>query len=147
MFHPTAVGWKLADEVAYKQMYDELKPFCDRTVETWMNGRWIANMHLKDELLEGGITLIKVMQRRPGSDDALGLDHVDFMCADAKRVEAQLKQSDLRWTWESNDVITNYSWISVWFDGGEAKLKEGTVLDTIVKELEEINTDIKSPRG
>lgn len=140
---PVAAGWKVADENEYRELYRELRGQCDLTVETWMNGRWIAKMHLKDTKLEGGIEIVKLMQRRPGSSDALGLDHVDFYgpaVAGAEKILAE--ETDLKWTHESNDVVDGYDWLSVWFAGTEAKLKSNTVIDIVVQELQEINRRI-----
>jgi hypothetical protein len=133
-----AVGWKVADAAEYQKLYLELREHCDKTVETWMNGRWIAKLHLKDQELPDGIRLIKLMQRRPGSDDALGLDHVDFIGSDMAGVETMLQASTLQWSTETNDVIDNYSWLSVWFEGTEAKIKDHSVIDIIVRELQEL---------
>lgn len=145
---PVAVGWKVADEAEYAQLYSELRSHCDRIVETWMNGRWIAKLHLKDEQLEGGITIIKLMQRRSGSTDAVGLDHVDFYSLAVKHAEQVLShEASIKWTHESNDVIDDYNWISVWFADTEAKLKAETVLDVVTRELQQINQDIKDERA
>ncbi|HET7320469.1 MAG TPA: hypothetical protein VFI84_02690 [Candidatus Saccharimonadales bacterium] len=142
---PVAVGWKVADEAEYKKVYEELRGQCDRIVETWMNGRWIAKMHLKDAKLTGNIEIIKLMQRRPGSSDALGLDHVDFYSPAVAGADAILKQEPgLKWSWESNDVVDDYDWISIWFSGTEAKLKAGTVIDIVIKELAEVGDRIKA---
>lgn len=141
---PVAVGWKVADESEYQKLYTELRGQCDRIVETWMNGRWIAKMHLKDEKLNKGIVIVKLMQRRPGSEDALGLDHVDFYSPAVKDAESILKnEQGLKWSRESNDVVEDYDWISVWFNDTEAKLKAGTVIDIVIKELTQIGDDIK----
>ena len=138
---PVAVGWKVADQAEYTQVIAELHDLADKIIETWMNGRWIAKLHLKDTKLTNGVELIKIMQRRPGSDDALGLDHVDFYSPEVASAEPLLKQEQgLNWTWESNDVIQGYDWISIWFEGTEAKLKSDTVLDIIQVELKELNT-------
>jgi hypothetical protein len=140
---PVAVGWKVADRAEYDKLCHDLHDACDKIIETWMNGRWIAKLHLKDSTLNGGITIIKVMQRRPGSSDALGLDHVDFYGKRADKLEEILKhESGLTWTWESNDAVTGYRWISLWFNSTEAKVRDATVLDTIIGELAELNNDI-----
>lgn len=140
---PVAVGWKVEDRAAYDAMLAELHDNSDRIIETWMNGRWIAKVHLKDTTLPGGITIIKVMQRRPESTDAVGLDHVDFYIPErVDLAEVFANESDLKWSEESNDVIDNYNWVSLWFDGTEAKLKFDTVLDIIQAELKEINQEI-----
>lgn len=142
---PVAVGWKVADEAEYAKLYAELRGRCDRIVETWMNGRWIAKMHLKDTKLEDGITIVKLMQRRPGSSDALGLDHVDFYSPAVDGAEAILKQEKgLEWSWENNDVVEGYDWISVWFAGTEAKLKSSTVIDIVIRELQTIGDELKT---
>jgi hypothetical protein len=141
---PVAIGWKVADRAEYDHMYAALRDQADRIIETWMNGRWIAKVHLKDAL-DCGIALVKIMERRPGSTDALGLDHLDFYSPAVTKAERILKQEPgLKWSWENNDVIEGYDWISLWFDGTEAKLKAGTVLDIIIAELSGINQKIKS---
>ena len=140
---PVAVGWKTEDRVEYDKLVAELHDQADQIVETWMNGRWIAKLHLKDTALANGVTILKIMQRRPGSEDAVGLDHVDFYSSDVVDAEPILKQEpNLNWTRENNDVIEGYDWISVWFDGAEAKLKSNTVLDIVQAELHELNKKI-----
>lgn len=134
---PDAVGWKVADEAEYQKIYQELRAHCEIVVETWMNGRWIAKMHLKDQSLQQDIAIIKLMQRRPGSDDALGLDHVDFICDDMEAVAKELDQGTIKHSWETNDVVDDYRWLSVWFAGTEAKVKEYGVVDIVIKELQE----------
>ncbi len=52
------------------------------------------------------------------------------------------QEADLKWTWESNDVIDGYDWISIWFEGAEAKLKSDTVLDIVSAELTELSKEI-----
>lgn len=140
---PTAAGWKTADREEYRRLIAELHDHTDHVIETWMNGRWIAKLHLRDRRLAGDIEIVKIMQRRPGSADAVGLDHVDFYTPEFARAEETLKsEPDLKWSWESNDVIENYDWLSIWFDGTEAKIKGDTVLDIVVAELGTLNEKI-----
>lgn len=140
---PTAVGWKVADRATYDKLSAELHDQSDHVIETWMNERWVAKFHLKDTTLRNGIQIIKLMQRRPGSDDAVRLDHVDFYSPDVEAAEPLLKQeTDLNWTWENNDVAAGYEWISLWFEGTEAKLKSDTVLDIVQAELKELSQKI-----
>lgn len=140
---PVAVGWKVADRAEYDKLCTLLHDQSVRIIETWMNGRWIAKVQLKDDSLERGMKIIKVMQRRPGSKDALGLDHVDFYSPKVVDGEAVLKQeTDLQWSQESNDIIAGYEWLSIWFEGTEAKIKAGTVFDIIIAELKEVNTKL-----
>lgn len=142
---PVAIGWKVDTDDAYAAAYQLLRPQCDTIVETWMNGRWIAKLHLKNSTLAGGVQIIKLMQRRPGSDDALGLDHVDFYSPAVKDAETILsKEPGLQWSHETNDAIEAYGWLSVWFDGTEAKLKSSTVLDIVIQELRDVNRAVTS---
>ena len=139
---PTAVGWKVADREEYQTRLAEWHDRCDKIIETWMNGRWIAKLHLK-ETLAADIKILKVMQRRPGSDDALGLDHLDFYSPDIDKAETILNQEkDLKWTHETNDIRDDYAWISMWFDDTEAKLKSNTVLTIIAAELKDMEKEI-----
>ncbi|MEJ0072929.1 MAG: hypothetical protein WDN27_02470 [Candidatus Saccharibacteria bacterium] len=39
-------------------------------------------------------------------------------------------------------MIDGYDWISIWFEGAEAKLKSDTVLDIVSAELTELSKEI-----
>lgn len=141
---PVALGWKVSEMSDYYAIRDELHEQSDRIIETWMNGRWVVKICLRDEArLAGGISIVKVLQRRPGSDDALGLDHVDFFVPGGADIASKLQdESDLNWSEESNDVIAGYEWQSIWFDNTEAKLKSDTVLNIVAAELTEASNEI-----
>jgi hypothetical protein len=140
---PTALGWKVADRDEYDRRLAELHESASRIIETWMNGRWIAKVVLRDTVLPGGVTIIKIMQRRPDSTDAVGLDHADFYGSEMTSVEQTLTaEPDLKWSRESNDIIEGYDWLSIWFDGTEAKLKHDTVLGIVAAELQQINEQL-----
>lgn len=141
---PTAVGWKVKDRAEYDELVSVLHDQCSQLVETWINGRWIAKLVLRDKELDGGIRIIKVMERRPDSTDAVGLDHVDFYAADIAKADQIIRnEQDLKCTTEFNDATDDYTWLSIWFEGTEAKIKPYTVLDTLAEELQAINTHIK----
>lgn len=136
---PTAVAWKVPDAAEYDRLCAELRGQCDLVISSWMDERWITKLHLKDAKLEGGIEIIKIMQRRPNSADALGLDHVDFYSPGVAQADVVLKQEpDLKWNHETNGA----SWISIWFDGGEAKLRTDTVLDSYIRDLRDKRNQI-----
>lgn len=143
---PTAVGWKTEDRAEYSRLIAELHDQADLIVEKWMNGRWIAKVHLKELKLTNSVEIVKIMERRPGSTDAVGLDHIDFYSQAelARSREVLSTEPNLKWTEESNDVLEGYDWLSVWFDGTEAKIKSDTVLDIVVAELNELNSKILS---
>jgi hypothetical protein len=137
----TAVGWKTVDRAEYDQIFAELYDMCDVINSAWVGERWVTTMHLKSTVLTGDIEVVKLMQRRPGSKDAVGLDHVDFYSPEVARAENVLQgESDLRWTHERSGPTT---WISVWFDNTEAKLRMHTVVDSCIRELQQVNVRIK----
>jgi hypothetical protein len=136
----TAVAWKVKDMADFNSKFNELRDKCDRIVLKWMNDRWVAKMHLKDESLAEGMTIIKLMQRRPGSSDAIGLDHVDFYSITAKDSADLLNRDEnIKWTREENG---NCKWISVWFADTEAKLRSDTVIDATIDDLQELNKKV-----
>ncbi len=137
---PTAVAWKTQDLADFDRRFAGLRDQCDQIHLGWMNERWIAVLHLKDAKLGWGIRLIKLMQRRPGSLDATGLDHVDFSSPTVHRADQLLaKAAGLTWTHEENGPC---KWVSVWFDGTEAKLRTDTTLDVCIRELQATNRPI-----
>jgi hypothetical protein len=137
---PTAVGWKVADMSELDVCYQQLRVDCDQIHTAWLNERWLITVHLKDKQLHGGITVIKLMQRRPGATDKLGLDHVDFIHQrDAEQVLR--KETDLQWDRESNNKFC--SWLSIWFANTEAKLRTNTVIDVCIEELQETNKKVQ----
>lgn len=139
----TAVAWKVEDFTELQQCFGELRDKCDQIHWGWLNERWLITLRLRtDNMLDSGIELIKLMQRRPDSKDAIGLDHMDFLIPegmDAKKVLAAEK--DLKWTEEMNGEFCK--WISIWFDGAEAKLRSDTTLDVCIAEMQAINGRIK----
>ena len=130
---PTAFGWKVSDTAEFDERAQVLRDMSEQAHLGWVNERWLATFYL-NEPLENGVRLVKLMERRPGSTDAVGLDNVDFLLAenvDAKAVLAA--EPDLQWTEEMNG--DHCQWLSVWFDGTEAKLRRDTVLQVCVDEM------------
>lgn len=140
---PTAVAWKVEDFPELQRRFHELRDFCDQIHLGWLNERWLATMHLRgDAKLGQGLEVIKLMQRRPNSKDAIGLDHMDFLIPEGMDVKAVLTaEKDLKWTEEMNGEFCK--WISIWFDGTEAKLRSDTTLDVCIAEMQDINERIK----
>jgi hypothetical protein len=141
---PTAIGWKVADLAEYDRLLNEWRDACDHIAIIKMNERWIAKLHLKDTKLNGDIEIIKLMQRRPDSNDATGLDHLDFLDMEETNTKAILaEETDIKWDDEQNGIA---AWTSIRFEGTEAKLRPNTVIDVIVAELEEINNGIRGDK-
>jgi hypothetical protein len=132
---PTAIGWKTAEPGDFDKRFAALRAYSDQIHLGWVNERWIATFHLREPLL-WGITIVKLMQLRPGSTDRIGLDHVDFLAPDGVSA-AILKSSeaDLNVTDEKNGE--HCRWVSIWFAETEAKLRADTTLDICAAEMKE----------
>jgi hypothetical protein len=141
---PTSVGWKTTDLADFDQRFAELREQADQIHIGWINERWLATLHLRGTTISGGIQLVKLMQRRPGSSDATGLDHVDFYSSEVANAGSVLTaEPNLKWSHEENGLC---KWTSLWFAGTEAKLRTGTTLDVCVAELQEVNRHILGPK-
>lgn len=136
---PTAVGWKCTDRDELMSYFAELRDLCDQVHFGWVNERWLVTLHLKSEVLPGEVHIIKLMERRPGSSDPVGLDHVDFHTTAPVKPNIDLEE-DLDWNEEKNG--DHCKWISVWFEGGEAKLRTDTVLKVCADEMLEFEQKI-----
>jgi non-canonical purine NTP pyrophosphatase (RdgB/HAM1 family) len=95
---PTAVAYKTVDLADYDAKMAELRDMCDQIFVVWMNERWIAKLHLRDTALPMNLRIIKLMQRRPDSKDAVGLDHVDFYTAHGDAIPVLVEDAQLSFT-------------------------------------------------
>jgi hypothetical protein len=140
--YPTAVAWKTVDQADFDTRFAELRDISDNVHLGWVNNRWLATFHLKESTLPMGITLVKLMQRRPGSNDATGLDHLDFIFkpGPTSLKEVLEQEHSLKWDEETNGDFCK--WISIWFAGGEAKIRSDTVLDVCATEMKELEKKI-----
>lgn len=135
---PTALGWKVADRGELLERLDKLRDLCDQIHFGWVDERWLVTLHLKSLALPWNIRVIKLMERRPRSTDAIGLDHIDFYAPYAR---ASLEvEPDVKWTEEKSGA--HCKWLSVWFAGTEAKLRADTVLQVCADEMLEIQQKV-----
>jgi len=137
---PTAIAWKTEDLAEFDRRFRELRELSDQIHLGWINERWLGTFHLKDSSLQDSIRLVKLMQRRPGSSDAVGLDHVDFYSSQVEGAETILKaEPGLKWSPEDNG---HCHWLSIWFADTEAKLRTGTTVDVCIQELQDVNKSL-----
>lgn len=138
---PTAVAWKTLDAADFETCFATLRPLCDHISLTWLNERWVASMHLKNVTVGSSIQVIKLMMRRPQSTDATGLDHIDFYHASKKEIlDALQADPTIKTTHETNGP--RCAWESIWFTGGEAKLRTDTVIDQVIGDFKEVNAKV-----
>jgi hypothetical protein len=140
---PIAVAWKVEDLSDFDRRITSLRDACDQIHFGWLDERWLATLHLKQPALRENISVIKIMQRRPGSTDAVGLDHVDFLLPDDTDAMAVLN-SEPNLTWTNETSGTYCKWLSLWFANTEAKLRTKglTTPDVCIRELEEMRTAV-----
>ena len=138
---PTSVGWKTEDIEDFNSRFAALRDLSDQVHLGWVNDRWLATFHLKDVVLPWGLTVVKLMQRRPGSSDATGLDHLDFYFNPGKvKAKDVLQNEAIKWTEEKNG--DHCKWISIWFADTEAKVRSDTVLEVCAQELKDIEKQL-----
>lgn len=130
---PTAVGWKCTDRDELMQHVADIRDHCEQIHFGWVNERWLVSAYLKDITLPGGIKIVKLMERRPGSTDPVGLDHVDFYSSTNDVKQHVEKEQSMQWNEEFNGE--HCKWISVWTDAGEAKLRTDTVFKVCADEM------------
>lgn len=141
---PTAVGWKAANFDEYKRILDEIRASADLINECWMNERWVATIHLRDAKLSGDIEIIELLQSRPSGEPKSGLDFVDFFCTEETNAKAVLaEENDINATHEENG---NHQWTSIWFDAGEAKLKNYLGVDLVSLDAQAISNKIRGEK-
>lgn len=133
---PIAVGWKAEDLKEFDHLFKQFRSVSTMAHLVSLNDRWIATFVLRDtDQLCWNVPLVKLMQRRPGSKDSVGLDHIDFYDPGQRGYEKVLvNEPGIKWSHEANGDFCK--WISVWFDGTEAKLRSETSLDVGIAEME-----------
>ncbi len=132
---PVTIGWKVKDIEEYcADLSFFLKSgLVEQCHIGAVDNRYIASLVFKKPIYKN-IYIIKLMQRRPGSTDSVGLDHVDFFVNNLASMEKQLARNKVTdWGYESNQ---SHRWISLRFNESEAKFVDHTVLDVCVKELQ-----------
>jgi hypothetical protein len=139
---PMHAGWKVADEAALAQTLAELLPSVREGQLATVDSRKIALLVPSEPVEE--VPVLQIMQLRPGSRDALGLDHVAFYCDKMAILHGALRNHSERWEQQSN--APDHHWISMWFGANkrEAKFFNHTSLDLGVRKLIETSAEIKT---
>jgi hypothetical protein len=131
---PTTLSWKVTDKAALFASLEDNAAAIEQFHTATVNDRYIASAVLKEPC--AGLAIFKVLERRSGSDDPLGLDSVDYLTDDMAGVFKLCRTAGLNIVEESNDM---HAWLSLRFgerDQFEAKITDHLVLDIGVKELQ-----------
>lgn len=141
-FAATAIGWKTENIDEFNTILSQLlksKEVIQAHVGL-VDNRYIASIVFKKPLTRN-IRILKLMQRRIGSKDPVGLDHLDFYITQFSEIEEEFKKKKITgWEYESNEA---HKWISLKAKGIEAKFVDHIVLDVAVKELTEASQELK----
>lgn len=143
---PIAIGWKVADRTEYRRVMSVLDNYASQIHSVTVGKRKFASVILSKPLARN-ITVIKVIERREGSRDAVGLDHVDFYLPIVEGIAEMLERGQANWRRQGSDT---YNRISVRFGPEslfEAKIIDHTVLNMAADELNYASQKILSPNA
>ena len=134
-----AIGFKVADEVELFQTLARFFECGDQVHIAPVDDRSIATIRLASTDDSDGARHIKILQRRPGRDDPLGLEHLDILLAATRLGEAidletlgeQLLDRRVNCELERNEA---HVWLSLHYDGFEFKLVDRSVWNICVQE-------------
>jgi hypothetical protein len=132
---PNTISWKVANKDA---LYENLTELAGRTEQAHIglvNNRLIASIVTTAPVYQD-IRIVKILERRPGSGDPLGLDSLDYLVKDIEKTYQLLKKTGANIDKENNEM---HSWLSLRFGKlgeFEAKITDHLVLEVAIKELE-----------
>ncbi|MDQ3123070.1 MAG: hypothetical protein M3Q14_00045 [bacterium] len=141
---PVAIGWKVASRSEYRRVMSVLDNYALQIHSVTVGKRKFASVILEEPLARG-INTIKVIERRSGSRDVVGLDHVDFYLPMIEGVAEMLERGEANWRRQGNDT---YKRISVRFGPEslyEAKIVDHTILNIAADELNYASQRILNP--
>jgi hypothetical protein len=130
----TTIGWKVDSQKALFENLEQLAGGSEQMHIGTVNNRFIATVVLIKPFRE--MRLIKILVRRSGSNDPLGLDSIDYLVENLTAVSEQLaKSNSCTLQKDHNDL---HSWLSLRFGTNrefEAKFTDHLVLEVAQKEM------------
>lgn len=143
---PIAVGWKVAGRSEYRRAMSVLDNYALQIHSVTVNKRKFATVILEEPLTRD-ISIIKVIERREGSRDIVGLDHIDFYLPMVEGIAEMLERGEANWRRQGNDT---YKRLSVRFGPEslyEAKIVDHTVLNIAADELNYASQKVLNPKS
>jgi hypothetical protein len=138
----TTLSWKVADKT---ELFADLQSVAGITEQVHIgtvNSRYIASCVLT-EPIQNQLWILKILERRYGSDDPLGLDSIDFLVADTEVTFKTLQAAQANVVKESNDM---HDWLSLHFGKNnefEAKFTNHLVTEVGIKELKLASDELR----
>ena len=143
---PTTIGWKVEDK---KALFGNLELLADKSEQVHIgtvNNRLIATVVLIGPYR--GMRLLKILERRAGSNDPLGLDSIDYLVEKlSSTYELLSRATDGNLVKQHND---HHSWLSLRFGEArefEAKFTDHLVLSVAQKQLSASEQEIFQSLG
>jgi hypothetical protein len=130
----TTLSLKVADKDAVLNMLSINQKQIEQVHIGTVNDRFIASVLLYKPYQ--GMPILKILERRPGSRDPLGLDSIDYLVEDLEHTFRLLRAAGLPVVKENNEV---HAWLSLRFGPEkrfEAKFTDHLVLAVAIKELQ-----------
>jgi hypothetical protein len=136
---PSAVGIKVANHLGLLARHAEFFELGDQSHFGPVSGiRTIATIR-KAKPFGFGMRYVKILQRRPGRNDELGLEHMDLAVpggTDLASLCSQLQELVwLRCEPEANDA---HAWLSIRHDGFEFKLVDHDLWAVLIAEMQSV---------
>lgn len=129
----TTFSWKVADKPALFTCLEANADHIEQLHIGTVNGRFIASAVLHEPY--EAMPIMKILERRQGSADPLGLDSIDYITDDRDRVFRMLQDAGASVELQSNDL---HDWLSLRFGEHlqyEAKFNDSLVLKVSIEEL------------
>ncbi len=142
----TTLGWKVADKAKLFSSLQSIAIDIEQVHIGTVDERHIASVILHTPL-EANLWILKILERRAGSKDALGLDSIDYLVPDIEQTFRGLETAGVYVVREQNDM---HKWLSVRFgqnDEFEAKFSDQLVLDVAGRELKDSENAILQKLG
>lgn len=130
---PTTISWKVSDKSTMFENLYQLGNVAEQMHIGTVNERYIATAVLLAPY--EGVRLIKIMERRAGSSDVLGLDGLDFYVPNIDLIDNILKKTGSAVQLEQNEM---HRWLSLRFGSSnqyEAKFVDHLVLQIAIDEM------------
>ncbi len=136
----TTISWKVSSRTDFLDNIAILTDLAGQIHIGTVNGRHIATAILHQAYDD--LPIIKVMERREGSNDRLGLDSIDYLTDDLNATYQILIEAGAHVVREHNAV---HRWLSLRFGQNlqyEAKITDHLLIDVAIKELEQAKSRV-----
>ncbi|HSX36915.1 MAG TPA: hypothetical protein VLG13_02245 [Patescibacteria group bacterium] len=130
---PTTLSLKVANKAELFRYLEDNAGNIEQVHIGTVNDRYIASAALKEPI--DNLPILKILQRRPGSSDSLGLDSIDYLVKSTEEVFRLLQGAGATIEKQHNEV---HAWLSLRFGSKkqyEAKFTDHVVLEVAIKEL------------